>query len=201
MHRTHKVSPGTFLSVFKGAEQTFSKAVWIPSAYIRKREKGRRRYAAPRWSSRSRWSALRPTNVIGRTLIASEPIVTSDGARGGQKVSGRRKDPLARVDIPAFGSGKGRREFSRIISKLLSTYPPHFPRFSSDFAVSFVYPTSPRCSIFRPQATGYRIFEWLSRIRKAIAEHEITSASRRRLFRFLIDTFGGHCLSANRSPI
>lgn len=99
-----------------------------------------------------------------------------DGAGGGQKVSGRRKDPLA-----SRYSGLRIRErpsgiFSYYLEAAIHLSSPFSP-FSLDFAVSFVYPTSPRCPIFRPRATGYRIFEWLSRSRKAIVEHEIIPSS------------------------
>lgn len=123
----------------------------------------------PRRSSRSRWSALRPTNVVGWTLIASEPTATSDGAEGGQKVSEKRKDPLA----PSRYSCEEDRERPSGIFSYYLDYPLtfSFSPFFADFDVSFVYLTSLPIfrSIFRPRATGYRIFEWLSRIRKAIA--------------------------------
>lgn len=91
--------------------------------------------------------------------------------------------------------------FFRIISKRLSTYPSIFLVFSSDFDIGFVCPTSPRVVlpfVRGPRAIG---FSNAIRIRKAIVEHEITSASCRWLSRLPIDISSGQTLidkSVNR---
>jgi len=124
MHRTHKTSPGS--SVFKRAEQTFSR-LNLERVYPEARERMTTLCRALHWSSRSRWSALRTTNVIGRTLIAS---TASDDAGGGQKVSGKRKDPLA----SRYSGLRVRERPSGIFSYYLEAtihLSSHFPRFSS----------------------------------------------------------------------
>lgn len=174
--------------------QTFSKADWTSSTYIRKREKGRR-YAAAATApieSLPRWSALRPTNVIGRTLIASEPAAASDGrGRGGQKVSGRRKDPLAESIFRPSGPRKAVGNFL-VLSR--SDYPLILPfsPFFSDFDVSFVYPASLYPPLFRHLSFAARLDIGFSNgyhgSRKAIAERrDNADVSSSRLFRPSID--------------
>lgn len=83
--------------------------------------------------------------------------------RGGKKVGGRRKDPLANR-YSNQRSGKDHREFSRIISKRLSTYL-HFPlplHFSLTLASTLYVCIQHRRRValsFVRLAAGYRIFE------------------------------------------
>lgn len=148
-------------------EQTFGRTSM--HRYISESEKKRWRLRVTR-----RWSALRPADVIGRTLIASEPIEARNDAvawGGRRKVGRKRKDPLASRYYD-WRSGKGHREFSRIISKRLSTYL-HFP---SIFIVSRWLCLCLR-PIFRPLGCWVSDFRTLSQIRKVIVRYTGVSST------------------------
>lgn len=91
MHRIHKVLFRTPLS-----RANFWTKPTEPHARTSESEKKGRRLRA------TRWSALRPANVIGRTLIASKPTEARDdsaGTKSWRKTEGSISEPIFRPKI------------------------------------------------------------------------------------------------------
>lgn len=157
MHRIHKALIRELRS--RKWANFWAKPAGISYAYIRKRKE--------RTTIESHSSICFAARERNRTKFNC--LRTYWGSRrrrcGGKKVDGRRKDPLT-SRYSNRRSGKDHREFSRIISKRLSTYlhfpsPLHFPRLSLTL-ISTLYV----CIQHRRRVVlsfvclaGYRIFE------------------------------------------
>jgi len=124
----------------------------------------------------ARRSALPPASVIGRTLIASEPAVITR-----QKVSERRKDPLASRYSGRDCRPCSRRIFSYYLEAAIHLPLLRSPRFSLTPTSGFVCPAS-------PVPSAGRVSDFASAIAdQAIAGHEIANRRPRRPSRRPID--------------